>query len=276
MNDKKFRAVTKRNVFAGKTVRIARLNCRLFRQQLFVAFNLLAVQRELKAFVDGQQSLAAGVHHARFFEHGQQVRRVDERLFAALEDLVHQAVYVCALLLQRIHVLRNLAGHGENRAFLRLHHGLVCRFAALGQRGGEQLRVHEIRAFERAREPAKQLRENNAGVAARALERAHAQRVRNLRRVRILRQRADFVHRALHGHRHIRARIPVGNREYIQSVNGRFVLFEQCRSSDNHIAQLSAADLHVFIQFNLRMFGSQEPNCVKRECFRREHLRRVP
>jgi len=68
------------------------------------------------------------------------------------------------------------------------------------------------------------------------LERPLRDGSRRLIRAQVL-LRIDLTGRALHGQGHIRPRIAVRDRENVQRVHRFPVLFEQCRTRDDHVAQ---------------------------------------
>ena len=86
--------------------------------------------------------------------------------------------------------LRRLAHDGEDRALHRAHHRVVGRRGGLGQGGGPALGVEALGLGDHARDAPQDLRQDHAGVAPRAHERAVADRLAHRRQVVAGRRRA--------------------------------------------------------------------------------------
>ena len=137
-----------------------------------------AAQRRVHAGINQHQAASARVHNARLLEDGQHILRLGENRLAAGEHRREQAFHIGGGALRPENGrLRDHARDGENRALLGLHHGLIRRFRAGLERLRNLRRVHVLQARHAAGEPAEQLAEDNARVAARAAQRALGERV---------------------------------------------------------------------------------------------------
>ena len=109
----------------------------------------ISVHHHLKAAVYGHKTLAAAVHHARFLEHRQQLRRLPQGFLAAFYHYVDKAEHVCALIELALYRSAYHARNGKYGSFLGLHHRLVGGLGTHAQRVGQQLRVHLLTALQR-------------------------------------------------------------------------------------------------------------------------------
>ena len=109
----------------------------------------ISVHHHLKASVYGHKTLAAAVHHARFLEHRQQLRRLPQGFLAAFYHYVDKAEHVCALIELALYRSAYHARNGKYGSFFGLHHRLVGGLGTHAQRVGQQLRVHLLTALQR-------------------------------------------------------------------------------------------------------------------------------
>ena len=199
--------------------------------------NLFAVKGRAPALEHGQQTLSAGIDHAGLLERREHVRRLLQNGFAAANNLVQQLGQV-ARMLDHIAggILRNHADDGEDRAFLRLHDGLIRRLRAGFEALGESLRVDGFRPVDAARKAAQNLGKNDAGVAARTLERAaggHAQQLAGA----VLVHCGNFLDGGFHRQGHVSARVAIRHGENVQRIDRLAVLFKQIGSRNNHFLE---------------------------------------
>ena len=198
-----------------------------------VHLHRLAGEGGQHAAVDDGQAGAAGIDHARLLEHGQHVRRLFEDGFAAFEDGAEQLHDVRHLAAVALGVLGHDAGHGEDGALLGLHHGLVGGVRPGAQGADHQGAVDVLRAVQSAGKAAQDLAQNDAGVAARALERpaghggGHVADADGVFRLHLLDGGID-------GLGHVRARIAIRYGEDVQRVHALPVLGEQRRAGLDH------------------------------------------
>ena len=235
VHDVVLRAVGIRQI-AGQIVNIL-FHLTIARQQCRRVSNFLAAHDRRIAGVNQHEAASAGVDHARRFQGRQHVGRALQNRLAAGQNDIHQPIVVIGIALGVLDgVLRNDARDGQNRALLGLHDRLVrlvrARLQCLRELHGGNL----LHALQGRREAAQQLGRDNARVAARALKRTLRDGSRRLVRTQVL-LRIDLTGRALHGQGHIRPRIAVRDRENVQRVHRFPVLFEQCRTRDDHVAQ---------------------------------------
>ena len=204
--------------------------------------DLLAVERRAPALEDGEQALSAGIDHARLLEGGEHVRRLGQNGLAAADDLVKQPRQVVRVLADIARgILGDDADDRQDRALLGLHDGLVGGIRAGAQRLGKLLRVHGLAALDAAGKAAQDLREDDAGVAARALECAARRQIRHAgRAVHVL--SGDFLDGGFHRQGHVGARIAVRHGEHVQRVDGFTVLFKQIGSRDDHLFEEQSVD----------------------------------
>ncbi len=125
----------------------------------------------------------------------------------------------------RLRALGGLADHGQDRALDRLDDGGVGHARRLLQRGGEVRGEERLFAGKPVREAAQDLREDDAGVAARAHQRATRQRLGDARR-RGLGRVGDALRRRAQRQGHVLPRVAVGNGKDVEGVNGGAMLLQ--------------------------------------------------
>ena len=145
------------------------------------------------------------------------------------------------------------AHNRQNRAFLGDGYGpvsdLCARLHGLCKGAG----VEFLAAFAQYRtDPPQNLGQNNARVAPRALERALGDAVAYLHKG-IGRTGGKLLYRRLHGERHVRARISVGNGKHVERVHLASVIFEKPSTAQDHLAEFGAVYrfLHYTCSFGL-------------------------
>ena len=199
--------------------------------------DLFAVKGCAPALEHGQQTLSAGIDHARLLERREHVRSLFQNGLTAADDLIQQLGQV-ARMLDHIAagILRDHADDGQDGALLRLHNGLVRRLRAGLKPLRERFRVDGLRPVDAARKAAQNLGEDDAGVAARALERAAGGHAEQLAGARLV-QRRNLLDGGFHRQGHIGARVAVRHGENVQRVNRLAVLFKQIGSRNNHFLE---------------------------------------
>ena len=235
LNDE-FRTVLERQLLE-RVVIVLKLERRRIAHACGRLLDLFAVVRRAPALEDRQQALSAGVDHARLLERREHVRRLFQNGLAAADHLVEHLGHGTRLFGHiALCVLSNHADDGEDGALLGLHDRLVRGVRAGAQAPGKRLRVDGVAALDAAGEAAQDLGEDDAGVAARALERAARSQAGQLGRAGDVLRR-NLLHRGFHRQGHVGARVAVRHGEHVQRVDRLAVLFKQVRSCDNHLFQ---------------------------------------
>ena len=202
---------------------------------------LLAAQGAEHTAENQQESLAARVDDAGLFENGVHVSRLRERDLALGDGLLDD-VLDAVVLLGRVHgALGSETRNGQDRALGGLHHGVVRRGNALLKRCGERRAVGLLAALELLGDAAEEKRQNDAGVAARAAQ----QRRRRDRGGLIDRRGLDLLEllrRGLDGKTHVRARVAVGNGEYIQIIDSLLCLCDGDGAEEQHLLEHGTID----------------------------------
>ena len=130
----------------------------------------LPVERVHTALEHGHQSLSAGIHDAGFLQNREHVRRPLQRLLSFLKNQGEETGKILRAVLDFIRLQRHRLRNGEDRALLRLHHGLIGRLHGLSHRLGDQRLVKRLMVPYRLRESPEQLGKNHARVAPCASE----------------------------------------------------------------------------------------------------------
>ena len=156
-------------VVHGMIVRLFLALC-LFRF-LGVEIDLLAVKHVGHGGENADKSAAARVNNARFFEHGEDVRRVGKGGLCALKTDIEYFYCVCLAVVYRFsRVLGRRADNRENGALGGLHDRFVGRGAAVLECGGHRCTVSLFEPFESLGKSAENERKYNAGVASRSAQ----------------------------------------------------------------------------------------------------------
>ena len=202
----------------------------------------LALQAEQHRVENDDVALAAGIHDARFFEHGVHVHGLGER-FARHGESVGEELFDIghAGLAPLNGGFGGAAGHGEHRAFGRLHNGFVGGVHAVAHRLGPVRGAALGLAAQTLGEPAEQQGEDNAGVAARAAQQRGGGGIGGV---------ADGGGRAAvqsgrgggHGQRHIRAGVAVRHGENVKLVELLAILIQRGRGAEDHFREYLTAD----------------------------------
>ena len=114
---------------------------------------------------DQAQALAASIHHAGLFQHGQQVGGILQGVGSAHAYGVPHLDGVTAHFQGFPAPLGSHPGHGEDGALSGLHHGLVGFLNAQFQGGDQVLRGNFLPAFQALGNAPEQQGQNDAGIA---------------------------------------------------------------------------------------------------------------
>ena len=184
----------------------------------------LALQAEQHRVENDDVALAAGIHDARFFEHGVHVHGLGERFTRHGESVGEELFDIGHAGLAPLNGgFRGAAGHGEHCAFGRLHNGFVGGVHAVAHRLGPVRGAALGLAAQTLGEPAEQQGEDNAGVAARAAQQRGCDAGgRGVDCVEALFPQLGGG--AVHGKAHVGAGIAVGDGENVHIVY--FCLFQ--------------------------------------------------
>ena len=225
------------DILFGKHGKV-RLLLRVLRCELGAFF---AAQGAEHTAQNEQEALAARVDHTGLFEDRIHVGRLRERDLALGDGLLDD-ILDAVVLLGRVHgALGGETRNGQDRALGGLHHGVVRRGNALLQCGGERRAVGLLAALELLGDAAEEKRQNDAGVAARAAQ----QRRRRDRGGLIDRRGLDLLEllrRGLDGKTHVRARVAVGNGEYIQIIDSLLCLCDGDGAEEQHLLEHGTID----------------------------------
>ena len=202
-----------------------------------------AAQRVQHALPDEQQAEAARVHHARLFQHGVLVHGLIQRRAAALERrLEHRLRGQRRVGLTRLdRVLRRYARHGQDGALSGLHDrfigGFRCLDEGLGQNGGiDGLLLHDHPA-----EAPEKLGQNHAGIAPGPPQGAAGNGLADACHIRFLNRRHGLGRR-LNRHGHVRSRISVRYRKYVQFIDPFLFAFKSLGSCQKHLRQAASVN----------------------------------
>ena len=252
VGDDELRAVAECNVLHAQVAVIVHVFAGhgLRRAAALLDLHRLAGEGGVHAAEDDHQAHAAAVHHAGLLEHRQHLRRLLQDRVAGGEQQLEQLLEGLALAAAALQILGDHADHGEDRALLGLHHGLVGGVCALADRLNPQRAVHVLVTGQAAGDAAQNLAENDAGVAARTLQRAARDGVRHICGGGIA-LGVHFLDGGGDGLGHVGARIAVRNREHIQGIDALAVLRQQRSSRGEHLLEHHAIYLlirHFFLQ----------------------------
>ena len=217
---------------------------------------------DLHAAVDGehglehiQPALAACVHDARLLQDGVLVHGLRQRL-GGRADRRFQDGFAVRAAVGRFHGrVGGNAGHGQDRALRRLHHGLVGRLDAAAQGHRQLLARAGLYALQGLGEAAEQQREDDAGIAARAAQHGRSRDIGGLRQ-RDAARLAQIGCRCVQRHAHVRAGVAVGDGEDVQLVDLLFVDLDGGSGAEDHFLKgrsvngLPHCKLHLRIAVN--------------------------
>src|SRR3990172_6103257 len=163
---------------------------------------------------------AAGVHHARLAQDGQQRGRPGDRALRALDRLGEHRLDVGLALGGHHRGRRGLADDGEDRALDRLRHSLVGGFAPAVEGVCEVEAVEAALALQAGRHAAEDLREDDARVPPGAHQGTEGDGLGYARHMSLLaRERARLLDRGPQGGQHVRAGVAVGHGEDVEGVD---------------------------------------------------------
>ena len=210
--------------------------------------DLSSRERGVHALHDGDEPSSARIHHARFCEHREHLRRLFENGFARGDDLGEKLLELSAAFSgYGCRRFRHDADDGKYRAFLGFRDCAVSDLGAAFECRGKGLFVYRNLRVQRDRETLEYLRQYDAAVAARAFERAFGERDREFAYI-FRTDRRDLAHGGRHGEGHIRARVAVRHGEYVELVDNGTVQLESFRTAGEHILEsASIYDIHYYL-----------------------------
>ena len=153
--------------FAGRSCGALSVTGPVFR----IARRNLSAERREYSLQDHHVTLAAGVDHTGFFQHGVLIHRVGEGKFTCADGFFQCGFQVGAFLHGFCGGVGSQPGNRENGAFSRFHDGLVGSLHAVVHGAGEFLGAGGVEALQPFGDSVEQKRENNAGITARPAKR---------------------------------------------------------------------------------------------------------
>ena len=196
--------------------------------------NRLARHDGRDAADDLEQAGPAGVDDARGTKDVEQLRRALDRVRTAQHDccdqLAHRAVRM------RLRLLRHLADDRQHRALDRLRHRRVGRIARAPESARQRCGIELLGIGDRLGEAADDLREDDAGVAARAHQRGARHFLPERREIRCV-GRLDLLDRVANGERQVRAGVAVRYGVDVQIVEPAPVALEREQRAARKLAR---------------------------------------
>ncbi len=139
-------------------------------------FEELAFKIFERAFQDEDKTLSACVYHACFLKQGEQLGRPHDGIVRRTVSFAEHKPDVVCLRGGDNCLIARLANHGQNGAFDGFDHALVGGVSAFDKGIGKGARVNGFALVHAARKAANDLREDDAGIAARPQQRAARER----------------------------------------------------------------------------------------------------
>ena len=168
--------------------------------------------------ISSTKPCAPGIHDVGLAQRLELERGALQRAAGRRDAAPQQRAEVAhALVLHAVHLVREVGEHGEDRALARLAQAVARIVGAAAHAVGELVRAEIAEMAEPVAESEEELREDGAGVAARAVERGVRDARQGLAGVVVRRARQAAEHRA-HGEREVRARVAVRHREDVDLV----------------------------------------------------------
>ncbi len=226
---------------AGGVLRV----CDARRRVMLELWRLVASQRGDDAGEHDRQAVAAGIDDAGVAQGGQQLGAALDRFLAGVHGALErsgdqlildaarrrrlQARVACAVRDVGGDLVGHLARDGQHRSLCRIAHGRVRAVGGIRERGADQRRVDQLArpGDELLGGASNQLREDHAGVAARAEQRRARDRLNDLltpdlvdraRAVCAL-QPVELLQHGAQRQGHVVARIAIGDRKDVQVVD---------------------------------------------------------
>ena len=182
---------------------------------------------------------AAGVDDACFLEHGQQVGRVLDRGVRGLGGALQEGVERGVVPAGRLGSFCGLAHDGEDGALHRAHHCLIGSVGSLAQRRRDLGSADGFERCERVGHAAQDLRQDHAGVAPRAHERAVRHRLAHVVHPRGV---ADLGAHRLERQRHVGPGVAVGHRIDVEQVELVLVAPERVAVAHHDLGERGAVE----------------------------------
>ena len=209
------------------------------------ADGLAALKHLLHTLKDDHQALAAGIHNAGFFQHGQLVGGVVQRTLAGAQHQLPQFGRVGNG--RSGGLFPGHTGHGEDGALGGLHHGLVralhTLLQSLHQIGGGGF----LLAFQRLGEAAEQQAGDHAGVAAGAAQHGGSSGFAGLGHGAAVRHGLQLGHAGAHGHGHVGAGVTVGHGEHVQLVHAGALVLDVVGAGNDGVTQDLEGNRHSLL-----------------------------
>ena len=200
---------------------------------------LLAVQLLEHSLDDVDIARAAAVDHARFLQDRKQFRRCGEALFHFRDIDREQGFHRGSAVDLTARPLDALARDGQDRSLDRAHDRAVRHAVGADERVAKIRDVRRGAARKLLIKAGKQLRQNDAGISARAEQ--HPLRQHLEIRIQLLAalRKAETL---FEGQTHIRARIAVGDRKHVQRIDLIPMLLEVRKPVAKHFLEQLSVD----------------------------------
>ena len=199
--------------------------------------NVLSPKHCSIAHVDQQQTTSAGVHHTSLLQCRQHVRGALQNRLAAAQHHGDQSIVIIRGSIGLLHrILSHHTSHGQNGAFLRLHHSLIGKLSTLLQCFRKLNRRDLFHTGQGLGEATEKLAGDNAGVAPSATKSTLGQRSSSFICPEIF-LAGNFPGGTLHGQGHVGARVAIRHRKHVQRIHRFTILLQQCCAGNNHITQ---------------------------------------
>ena len=180
----------------------------------------LAQGRVHEGLDEGGEAVGARVDDAILLEDGQQVGRARNALVGLDDEGLEHLGNGHLLLVAAVRAGAHVADDGEDRTLDRLAHGLEGNPDGVAEGARDVARGHGVvRAHEALGHATQNLARDDAGVAARAHERAVGDRLGDGLHVGASGQRGDLAHDGAQRERHVGAGVAVGHGEDVELVD---------------------------------------------------------
>ena len=172
---------------------------------------------------DGKAETAR-IHDVVLLQDRKEVRRALDGSIRLRDNRIERLFEGKLLLARLLGSGGRILDHREDRAFDGLAYGLEGDFHCTSEARIERNGIEDVVSLVAFAQSAKNLRGNDAGVAACAHESARRYCLANLGVGRTDGKLGKIVHHHLHGERHVRSRVSIGNGEHIEAVDFLFAL----------------------------------------------------
>ena len=164
--DEKFCAVAKGDAFIFHRCQRSeiRFGCGCCALSILQSHRQITAQLLECALQNIQQSSAACIHNACLLQYREHFGCLRQNLVSVLDNALQEYLDFVRFLCQPYRSLRAASCHRQNRAFLRLHHCLICRFHCLLCRRSQLLHTCFLHALQCLCKATEDLRSNYAGI----------------------------------------------------------------------------------------------------------------